>query len=49
MIKATARTGTFVRAIEHALQAQYRFRARLTHACRWSEDGARVWNVSRLM
>ncbi len=38
MIKATARTGTFVRATEHALRAQYRFRARLTHACRWSKD-----------
>ncbi len=28
----------FVRAIEeHALRAQYRFRARLTHTWRWSE------------
>ncbi len=49
MIQATVRAGTFVRAIEHTLRAQYSFRARLTRACRWSEVGARVWNVSRLM
>ncbi len=47
MRQATARTGVFVRAIED--RAQYRFHARLTRACRWSEAGVRVLNVSRLM
>ncbi len=47
MRQATARAGVFVRAIED--RAQYRFRARLTRACRWSKAGARVWNISRLM
>ncbi len=38
MIQATARAGTFVRAIvEHALRAQHRFRARLTRAWRRGE------------
>ncbi len=50
MIQATARAGTFVRAmVEHALRAQHRFRARLTRAWRRGEVGAHVWNVSHLM